>query len=83
MKFETCINEENNTFVNIDEVSMSCNKKEIKKLAEFFNSCLKDVEKGTFNILNGGHRHFKDFKTTLEEFKETKTDLILFISEET
>lgn len=47
---------------NLSEVSLLCDKKDLRLLRAFLDKCIEEMDKGKFTGENGGHRHYQDFK---------------------
>ena len=64
--------------IDLKDVTISGNKNDIKKLRNFLNSCLEEIEEGSFTGENGGHRHFNFYTNDLE----SKTDIVIMLNPE-
>lgn len=54
--------DEAGNFHKLSEVSLTCDKKDLRSLRSFLDKCIEEMDKGKFTGENGGHRHYQDFK---------------------
>lgn len=61
----------------LSEVSLMCDKKDLRKLRTFIDGCIEEMDSGKFNGKNGGHRHYQD---CFEGFLRKECDLIIHLN---